>query len=282
MLFKLYTIFKNSFVSLVDHDGIEHAGYLSFLLMLSFFPFIVLMLAIIGLIGENSLRTIFLELILDTEFAVFTDSLKPRILEITSAPPDSLLTFVLLSALWTASSSFEALRTALNKAYRVKSPPAYIWRRIFSVIEFTVGMTVILSVFFIMLLAPVVWHFLTDDLDRVSHGFIHWISPDAYAVRSYFLIFFGYGIVSALYYFLPNRKHASYFSTSFGTISVLILWSVAAFLFKFYIRFFTQLNIIYGSIAGIIITLLFFYICSLILIYGAELNYQVEKRSKEN
>ncbi len=275
-------LFKDAAVSLVYHDGIEHAGYLAFLLMLSFFPFIVLIVATIGAIGENNLRTIFLELILDTEFAVFIDSLKPRILEITSMPPDSLWTFVLLSAVWTASSIFEALRTALNKAYRVVSPPAYIWRRIISILEFMVVMTMILAVFSIMLIMPILWKFVMHELHFEDNSILRFFSTGTNSIRLYLLILFGYVMVSFLYHFLPNRKHGNYFATAPGTIAVLVLWNIAAFLFKFYIKFFTQLNVIYGSIAGIIITLLFFYICSVIFIYGAELNYYMEQSRKMN
>jgi membrane protein len=58
---------------------------------------------------------------------------------------------------------------------------------------------------------------------------------------------------------------------------VIILWFIAGTLFSKYLSNFDQVNIIYGSLGGIIAFLLFFYITAMIFIYGAELNYRLQK-----
>lgn len=264
-------------LSLIQHDGIEHAGYLSFLLMLSLFPFIILLVAIIGLIGEESLNKILIEIISANQLGVFMEALRPRILEITSAPPDSLITFVLISAVWTASSIFEASRTALNKACQVTSPPAYILRRLLSIVEFTITLVILLFLLSLALIMPSMEHL--GKLLPINFS----ISVEVLHIIQQILLFVGgFFFLSLFYHFLPNKKQKNYYNTIPGTIIVLVLWTIATALLKFYIKYFTQLNFIYGSIAGIIIALLFFYLCSLIFIYGAEINYQLEKLQENN
>jgi membrane protein len=267
-------------VSLVAHDGVEHAGYLSFLIMLSIFPFIVLLVAVTGLIGEEGLNKILLEVISGDNVAVFMEALRPRIVEITSAPPDSLLTFVLLSAVWTASSIFEASRTALNKACAVTSPPSYPLRRLVSIVEFSVTFIALLFLLSLMLIVPsTIEHF--DKIVHIRNIASFMVVAEIISFLHHaLLIFTGFLFLSLIYHFLPNRRDKKYKNTVPGTIIVLLLWSAAVALLKFYVKYFTQLNFIYGSIAGIIIALIFFYLCSLIFIYGAEINYHLEKLKK--
>ena len=137
ILLCFYTSIKDT----IDHDGIEHAGYLSFLLMLSIFPFLFFLMATMKFIIPVSLLEQIISFLSDNTDITFDNLiyfLKPRIHEITSAPPNSLLTFAILSAIWTASSIFEAIRTILNKANRVIHPPSYLFRRLFSILEFII------------------------------------------------------------------------------------------------------------------------------------------------
>ena len=61
---------------------------------------------------------------------------------------------------------------------------------------------------------------------------------------------------------------------------VLLLWSLCGTAFSLYLKNFDQVNLIYGSLASFIIALLFFYIIAMILIFGAEFNYAIEKITK--
>lgn len=275
---KFGLIFVRAFIDTAKHDGIEHAGYLSFLLMLSFFPFLVFLVAIIGSITslmDVEIIATLINIILESSWANFITALKPRIIEITSAPPQNFLTLAILSAIWTASSLFEALRTILNRAYRVKAPPTYIMRRIFSIIEFATMITIIIALMFLLVVIPSIWNVVSGYLPTEKWLLIAIIEKKSEYLRLLILIIIGFLFVSYLYYFLPNKKQTLY-KTYPGTIAVLICWAIFSMAFKYYITFFPQINIIYGSIAGVIVSLLYFYFCSIIFIYGAELNYHFE------
>ena len=264
----------------VDHDGIEHAGYLSFLMMLAIFPFLILFMWLVNFFGDGSLGNFLVSAILDSSWAKFIDALKPRIVEITSSPPQKLVALAILSAIWTASSIFEGLRTILNRAYRVHTPPTYLIRRLVSFLEFGVMMTLTIAFVFLLVILPTIIgifeKFIPQDLLLPLHSFFLGDKDLGY----YLLLIYGFLLVCMAYYNLPSRKQ-KFLNVLPGAVFAVIGWTTFSMLFTYYIADFPQVNLIYGSIAGIIIALLYFYICSIILIIGAELNYHLEKSSHE-
>lgn len=255
----------------IKHDGIEHAGYLAFLGLLSLFPFLVFFAAIVGLFGESSIGTEFVSLLLSNLPVRVAEALRPRIDEIISGPPQGLLTLAIVGAIWTASSAVEGLRTTLNRAHRVYSPPAYIWRRLLSIAQFLIITLIIIiamsALIFIPLILerlPGIWN-ITEALDPI------WLYIRYTLISA--ALFFG---VSTLYYTLPNVR-LKWRDVMPGALIVVILWLFAGLLFSSYLSHFQQVNVIYGSLGGVIVALLFFYIINLIFIYGAEFNYLLER-----
>lgn len=276
---KIVKILFKSIYDMVQHDGIEHAGYLSFLCMLTIFPFLVFFMALIGLFGSAELATILIKIITQSSWAQFIDALKPRIIEITSSPPQSFLTIAIVSAIWTASSIFEGLRTILNRAYRVTNPPSYLLRRLVSIAEFLTAITIIVATLVVLLVLPYVSELILTSLNITDQRITKLLDPDSDDWRMIILITFTFFMVSIIFYTIPNRNTRFLYTTP-GAVLVVAGWALASIVFSYYITHFPQVNVIYGSIAGIIISLLYFYICSMILMVGAEFNYHLEKTYK--
>lgn len=278
MIFGFYKVIKSlglAIRDMINHDGIEHAGYLSFLIMLSIFPFLVFLMAIVGLIGSEYLGLKLVELILASDWAKFIDALKPRIIEITDSPPQSLLTIAIVSAIWTASSIFEGIRTILNRAYRVSKQPAYLLRRLFSILEFFAAVTFILCFVVSLIVLPNILVYILKIVYIDNEFILNLLSPESVYLRYMLIFIFVFLIVSLIYFAVPNRK-SKFIKTFPGSILVISGWFLFSHIFKFYISNFPQVNFIYGSIAGVIVALLFFYACSIIFIVGAEFNYHLE------
>lgn len=274
----LYSAFNDT----LDHDGVEHAGYLAFLSLLGAFPFLVFLFAIVGFIGKSELGLQLINIILDNDLLPnkVLDALTPRIDEISSGPPQGLLTFAICGAIWTASSTVDGLRTILNRAYRVSTPPAYIWRRLMSIFEFLVLTAIIIFGLFMLIIGPNLWeatkqslhlYELQEYLDFSYFEGEHSWDFIRYGI-TYFILFFS---ICATYIILPNTKQTIK-SIIPGAALVLFLWIIAASLFSTYLKNFDQVNIIYGSLGGIIAFLLFFYLTAMIFIFGAEYNYHLE------
>ncbi len=275
-IIKLPKLIWRAICDAINHDGVEHAGYLSFLLMLTIFPFLVFTTAILGFFGGEQLGDLLVNLIVNSSWASFIDALKPRIIEITKAPPQSLLTIAVLSAIWTASSIFEGLRTILNRAYRVTQTPGYLLRRLISIVEFFIAISVTIFLMFVLVVIPSISDSIIHLFAIKNEAILSFIGVESGNMRFIILVTFTYLFIAILYHTLPNRK-AKFIYALPGAGIVMVGWYVASALFKYYLGHFPQVNFIYGSIAGVIISLLYFYICSIIFIVGAEFNYHLEK-----
>jgi membrane protein len=266
-----WRVFRNAVANTVNHDGIEHAGYLAFLGLLALFPFLVFMFSVIGVIGQGEAG----ERLIAEALSVLPEhviaALKPRVVEIISGPPQGLLTIAILGAIWTASSAVEGIRTVLNRAYHVTTPPAYWFRRSMSVLQLLIFTAIMITAMLALVFLPIVLHNiegwmgikLIEDGEHELGRMVIWIAVAAI-----------FATVSFIYYTIPNIKQ-SFVAVWPGALVVVALWLSAANLFTVYLSNFDQVNLIYGSLGGIIAALLFFYICNVIFIFGAELNYQI-------
>lgn len=257
----------------VNHDGIEHAGYLAFLGLLALFPFLVFVVSVMGVVEPGTDLAHFVGTLFHSLPPEVIRALEPRILEITSGPPQGLLTIAIVGALWTASSAVEGMRTILNRAYHVHTPPAYVFRRALSVLQLIVfAFILIVGIVLVVTLPGLLeraetWFGISYEMARAA-----WWSRVIYAGSLVTLLI----TVAWIYYALPNiRQH--WISIWPGATAVVILWMGAAKLFTLYLTHFNQVTLIYGSLGGIIAALVFFYICNMIFIFGAEFNYHISQ-----
>ena len=84
-------------------------------------------------------------------------------------------------------------------------------------------------------------------------------------------------IVALLYYATPNVKQPKFRWISVGAIVAILTWVVASALFGFYVANFSSYNKTYGSLAGVIVFLLWLWITNLALLFGAELDAELER-----
>jgi membrane protein len=280
---KIISCSYQALVDTINHDGIEHAGYLAFLSILSIFPFLVFLIATVGFFGQTEIGYKFVAILLDNEILPLhvIDAFKPRIQEIVNGPPQGLLTFAILGSIWTASSAVEGLRTTLNRAYRVATPPAYIWRRLLSIAQFLILTGIIIVVSFLFIVAPTIWEIIYPYLHlediKTFLGLTNFsLSPVwdhlRYLVAGTLLTL----VVMTAYVILPNIKQ-TWLTVWPGALFVVVLWFAAGSLLSTYLSHFEQVNILYGSLGGLIASLLFFYLSAMIFIYGAEFNYLLEE-----
>jgi membrane protein len=209
----------------------------------------------------------------------FISALKPRMDEIISTPSSSVLKIAILGAIWTASSIVEESRYILNKAYRVQNIPPYIWRRVLSVIQFILIVILIILIIvlwtkFPILLANLILSITTEN-------------PKNFIITNngYFDSFMAISIIflSLSYIYARHASEKQKWIHVFpGTILVVIMWYISVLTLKIYIKKSNQLAVIYGSMQGIIVSMLFFYFMSICFIYGAEFNYNFIRIFKLN
>jgi membrane protein len=176
------------------------------------------------------------------------------------------MTISILAAIWATSSGIEALREALNIAYGVEEPRS-IWFCRLQSLAFTIIFSIaIVLVMLVLVIGPVLWSYLVPLLD------VPWEWGWFYEALRYFVaVALIYVVVALLYRWLPSR-HLPRREILPGAAVTVVLWVTLASLFSLYLRNIGRFSVTYGSLGGIVITLLFFYFSAVIFIFGAEIN----------
>jgi membrane protein len=254
----------------INVDGLEHAGYMSFMVLLSFFPFLVFFLAITAKFGNSDLGTYFIQFIINKLPNDSNHYIKDSILEVASSPPKNLLTLAIIGNVWTSSSFVECLRTILNRIYNVAIIPTYLTRRLLSIFQFFLLSLLLYGTILSLIIIPAA----IRNIPEIDNFFQN-LSFLMY-IQYVLIIFFLFFTVSMFYYIIPNIK-MKYYEVIPGSFLTVILWISSGFLLNQYIQH-NNLMLIYGSLWNIIITLIFFYIINIIFIYGAVLNHMIFRK----
>lgn len=267
-------LFIKSFMKFIKDDGFEHAGYIAFLNIFAVIPLFMILISVLSLLYETKSGIEIIKNIINLLPDYALSIVRPQIDSIFIRPSTNLLSFVFLGTIWTTSSSLEGMRTIFNKVYKVKDPPFFLVTRLISILQFffLIFCTIVLISIFII---------LPKILSRIQSVVNVSLPTFGNYYLNYIFIFLVLTIViNITYYFLINKK-ILFIETLPGSILTVCLWYLSISMFSYYLSNLADFNIVYGSLAGVIITLLFFYIINIILIYGAEVNY-IFKKSHPN
>lgn len=268
---RLAALFYRAAHAMGAHHGSEMAGHLTFLSLLALFPYMVLVVALMGIVGQGESGRQFVSFLLTQLPPEAVVSLRSRIIEIISGPPTGLLTFAAVGALWTSSSAVDALRTVLNRAGEVRRSRSYFSRRLWSIVQLLLFTLLILMVMLVLVFTPVAIHAVTEFTGIVVPRYLENFLVHSFKYFAGLALFL---VVAGFYYWLPNLRQ-SFMSVVPGAALVVVLWIGGASGVGYYLTHISQLTPIYGSLSGFIGTLIFFYVMIVIFIYGAEFNHQL-------
>ncbi len=258
-------------------DALGLAAQLAYYLILALFPFILVLVSLLGIFGSEK----FASIVLDYFQRVMPEEAYQLIKQYTAdiirgrAKSPTLLSFGILFTLWTASGAFAALINALNRAYDVQETRPF-WKVRGIAILMTLGLSVLILVGVLLLIVgepigrAIAEVFGLGELFELVWNIVRW------PVALLFMVF----TVALLYYFAPDLEQPFRWITPGGLIGVL-LWVLASAAFSFYVNNFGTYNKTYGSIGVVIILLLYLYISSLTILFGAELNATLVRMKEE-
>jgi membrane protein len=260
------TIVWRAIVHFIDDGGTVLAGSIAFTSLFALFPFLIFLTTLAGEFGQEEAAREFIDLALDGLPEEVVDAIRPAIDQVVEVRRTGLMTVSILVTVWTASSGLEALRTALNYAYGIEEPRPIWWRRLQS-IALTIVMSISILVLMIVVVAgPFIWDFLVDLL-KVPESW-GWLYTGARYLLAVLLL---YAVVALLYQWLPNR-HLHRHEILPGAAVTVVAWLITASLFSLYLQNLGRFSVTYGSLGGIVVTLMFFYLSAAIFIFGAEVN----------
>jgi membrane protein len=201
------------------------------------------------------------------------DIVRAQILQIRNIGNAGLLTFGILGALWSSSSAMSAIVDTLNRAYGVNETRRWWQTQILAVV-----LTIVLSLFVLVSLTLVLAgpEIAEHIAARVGVGPVFaWTWTILQWPVVFLLISEGFAIV---YYFAPDAEQRWRWVMPGAYVGTL-LWLAISIGFRFYIVHFSDFNKMYGSIGAVIVLLLWFYLSGLVLLFGAELNSELEHAS---
>jgi membrane protein len=265
-LYVAVEIVWQAILHLINDGGMTFAGHIAFMTLFSLFPFLIFLTTLAAEIGQLEAARHFVEVALAAMPHEVADAIRPAIDQVISSRRTGLMTISILASLWATSSGLEALREALNKAYGVEEPRSIWFCRLQSLLFTIIASIGIIIVMVALVIGPVAWSLIQPHLKAPWQW--GWMYE---AVRYLVALSLLYAVVALLYRWLPSR-HLPRREILPGAAVTLVLWLVLASLFSFYLQNLARFSVTYGSLGGIVITLMFFYLSALIFIFGAEIN----------
>ena len=267
-----WTILKRTFKEVIDDNCLGLSAQLAYYFFLSLFPALLVVVALTSFFPYHVLDAIL------NWFGKFTppdvlNIIKAQIEQITKSGNAGLLTFGVLGALWSSSSAMSAIIDTLNRAYGVKEARSW-WKTQILAIVLTLAMSVFVLVSFTLVIAgPEIAEHVAA---RVGLGPIFaWTWTILQWPVVFLLISQGFGMV---YYLAPDAEQRWPWILP-GAHLATLLWLAISVAFRFYIVNFGNFNKMYGSIGAVIVLLLWFYLSGFVLLFGAELNSEIEHAS---
>lgn len=250
----------------VYSDGFVHAGNLAYLTLLTVFPFFILMAAVAQLIGQPAENLAALHALLITLPPGVGALIEGAAREVLLTRTGPLLWFGALVGLWTVSGFIETIRDILRRAYGTRYERPFWQHRLRGIILAFVAVLLILAGFAAQLavtaLEELVFRFLPAARPLISVE-LGWLSTTS-------AIFCG--LLAIFWSLAPTRYRARRHPKWPGALVTTLWWAAALALLPQAVTAFGGYALTYGSLAGVIIALLFFWLVGFGLVIGAHLN----------
>ena len=267
---RLSRLVRHASAQFLAHDMATHARAVTFQVLFSLFPFVILFMALLGFLELSNLfdwlrRQSKVFLLRDTapQINSIIDQLQQR--------RHGMLSFAIVFSTWASSSAMRAMMNALNVVYGVCEERS-LWKRYLLSILATLLVGILLAMAAMLLLVrPVAIARLAEHL-----GLAHWWAVLwAWWLRWPAILLLLTATVTVVYWAAPDVEQRFRFVTP-GAFVAVLAWFATSLGFDFYVRNIGNYDRVYGSVGTAVVLLLYFFISSLILLFGAELNAALE------
>jgi membrane protein len=258
------------------NDGFIHAGNLAYMAIIAIFPFFILGAAIFSLIGEESERAATINALLVALPPIVGEVIEPVARSVVHGKSGWVLWLGALVGLWTVSSLIETIRDVLRRAYGTKATHAFWKYRLFSAgVIFGAVILLMISLLAQVLIGTaqeVIDAYVPRLADAIDSLRISRIVPTLGLFGSLYLLF---------YSLTPKAYRKRRYPKWPGALATTLWWLAVTAALPPAIRSFFSYDATYGSLAGIMIALFFFYLVGLGFVIGAELNAALAETPEE-
>jgi membrane protein len=274
--YDVLTVAKKTWAEIGKDKVAVYAAQMAYSFFFALFPLLLFFAALLSLVADK--QTVMAqfngriaEALPDNVASLLAKTIETVIFA-KGAP--GLLSFGLLTAAWSGSSIFGALRVALNGAYDVEETRPW-WKQY----ALQLGMLLIAGV--VIVLSTLI---LLNGEGIVSwlaaHLGLHRMTAMLWTVIQFPLALAALiGVLWMIFYFLPNCRHQDKRILIIGAVMATILFIAATLLFRLYVQKFNQLNPAYGAIGAIMVLLTWMYYSSFVLLAVGELTAELQAGS---
>ena len=264
----------------IRDDALGLAAQLAYYLILALFPFILFLVAVLDAFGSSSPQFVnelfdYLRRIMPAQVFDLIETYTERTLRNEDTAP-GLLSVGILGTVWAASGAFSALINALNRAYDVQETRPF-WKVKGIAILMTLGLSVLILGGVLLLIAgPSIGETIAEVFTLGDEFVVVWN-----VARWPAALLFMVATVALLFYFAPDAGQPFRWITPGGFVGIA-LWVLASLAFNVYLSSdFNTYDKTYGSIGTVIVLLLYLYISSLTIFFGATLNATLVRIKEE-
>lgn len=241
-----------------------YSAYTSFFLVLSVFPTLVLLLALLGYTSldvEDLMALV--EPVLPQALLPLAQQLIAGAYENTSG---TVLSLSALAALWSASRGTRGLLLGLNAVYGIQENRGYFLTRSISVVYTFLFLLVVLLTLTLHVFSTAILDYLQMTTSPWLMGLMQLLD-----LRLVVLLLLQTVLFTTMYAVLPNRRNR--FSESFpGAVMAALGWLTFSDLFSLYVEYFPRYSNLFGSVYALALSMLWLYFCIGIVFYGGALN----------
>jgi membrane protein len=251
----------------VYNDGFIHAGNLAYLSILALFPFFILAAAVAHLLGQSQDAQLTVVNVMRRLPPDVASTLQGPVNEVLTARTGPLLWFGAIGGLWTAGSYIETIRDILRRAFGVKYSAPF-WEYRLGSILLILGAVLLLMTAFAASVALSSIQAIIDQWFPFASGLatdlgFYRLVPAATLFFTFYVLFFA--LTPARYRKRACKKWP-------GALLTTAWWLATVEVLPAAIGMFGGYSLTYGSLAGVMIALLFFFMVGLGVVIGAELN----------
>jgi membrane protein len=267
-------VLRKTYREFGDDHCTDLAAGLTYYAVLSLFPAGIALISLLGVIGQGTQSVDKVMTVLNPLVSSSTlDTIRPALQHVATSPGANWgLAIGVLGALWSASGYVGAFGRSMNTVYEIdEGRPFWKLRPIMLVITLVAILLVACVLVMLVVSGP-----LADSVGSVaglgSQAVTAWN-----IVRWPVIVLFVVLIVAMLYYATPNVRQPKFRWISIGAFVAIVVWIAASVLFAFYVGTFGSYDKTYGSLAGAVAGLLWLWITNVALLFGAELDSEIER-----
>ena len=257
----------------LNDDAQGLAAQLSYYFFLSLFPALLCLIAFASFFPLQNLIDDATALLQPFAPRQVIEIIQQQMVAIADSEDSTLIGLGLLGALWSSSAAMGAVVNAMNRAYDIEDSRPW-WRVRITAVLLTIGLAVFILVALTLVLAG----------PQLADAATRWFGmPGVWAwtwkIVQWPLVFLLVSTaVGLIYYFAPDADQEWAWITP-GSILAASLWLLGTLGFRLYVVNFGDYDATYGTLGGIIVLLLWFYLTGLIIVIGAEMNAEIEHAS---